>query len=287
MRFKPVWLLIIYSASLVVCSHPQESIVPHVAGLYLGQEPPGETPMLFASGIVSLPGHTEYSGTFASNGQEYYFYRFSDSMQATIHVSKVVAEEWTAPEPVDFSAGYAAFEPHITFDNASLYFTWDKGSELPGIWVTTRELESWSEPQYAGQGMFVSSDSMGNIYVTDMSSVTIDGKTYLAKVTLRDGLFDDYQRLDIAAHYGNQAHPCISLDGDYIIFDVDSGHYMYVCFKRQDGTWGEAIDLTNHGFDPMAGGATISPDGKYIFFCLNKDIWWVDARIIEELHPEN
>jgi len=37
----------------------------------------------------------------------------------------------------------------------------------------------------------------------------------------------------------------------------------------------------------------ISPDGKYIFFCSNidqkngfPDIYWVDARIIEEFKPD-
>lgn len=35
----------------------------------------------------------------------------------------------------------------------------------------------------------------------------------------------------------------------------------------------------------MAGGAYISPDGKYLFFALRDDMWWVDAGVIEELRP--
>jgi len=66
---------------------------------------------------------------------------------------------------------------------------------------------------------------------------------------------------------------------------VEGGSYLFVSFKNQDGTWGEAIDLTEHGFDPLAGGAYISPDGKYLFFALRDDIWWVDIKVIENLRP--
>jgi hypothetical protein len=287
MRHKSYCFMFVFSAVLAACSNPQESDVnvPDPAGPYLGQQPPGDQPVLFAPGIVSDPEYIEYSGTFSSDGREYYFYRFSDSLPATIFQCKAVGAKWTDPAPVDFSAGYPAYEPHLTHDNKSLYFAWAKDSGFPGIWVTSRDSMSWSEPIYAGQGMFVSSDSMGNVYITDMSSRMVNGKTYLATVTVENGIFTGYQRLSISAHYGSQAHPCIARDGSYIIFDVESGNYMYVCFRGQDGTWGEAIDLTAHGFDPMAGGATLSPDGKYLFFCLNKDIWWVDAQVIERLRP--
>ena len=263
----------------------QQSDFPKLTGPYLGQYPPGTTPEIFAPGVVSLSEFTEYSGAFSPDGMEYYFYRFSSTMQATIYCSKVVAEQWTNPEPVGFSSGYAAYEPHVTLDNRSLYFAWNRGSGLPGIWVTKRDSQGWSAPKYAGQGMFVTSDAMGNLYTTDMSSINTNGKTYLARITVTNDLFAKYERLTINPHYGKQAHPGIAPDGSYIVFDVQSGNYMYVSFKKQDGTWGEAIDLTKHGFDPMAGGANISPDGKYLFFCLNKDIWWVRTKIIDDLRP--
>jgi hypothetical protein len=66
---------------------------------------------------------------------------------------------------------------------------------------------------------------------------------------------------------------------------VGRGDHLFVSFREADGTWGEPIDLAKHGFDPMAGGAYISPDGKYLFFSLNGDIWWVDIKVIESLRP--
>jgi len=287
MKTNTAFLVILSYILLISCIYAQQQDVSALNGPYLGQNPPGDVPVIFAPGNVSSNDFIEYSGTFSSDGREYYFYRFSDSIPPTIYECRAAGSVWTDPEPVDFSAGYPAYEPHLTYDNTTLYYAWAKGSEFPGIWMTSRDSTGWSEPKQAGQGMFVTSDSMGNIYVTDMSSLMVNGKTYLAKVTVDNGLFTGYQRLDIIPHYGSQAHPCIAKDGSYIIFDVASGGYLYVSFKKPDGTWGEAIDLTAYGFDPKAGGATLSPDGKYLFFCLSGDIWWVDAQVIEKLRSQN
>jgi hypothetical protein len=33
---------------------------------------------------------------------------------------------------------------------------------------------------------------------------------------------------------------------------------------------------------PPARQAALSPDGKYLFFCLAGDMWWVDATFLTE-----
>jgi len=37
----------------------------------------------------------------------------------------------------------------------------------------------------------------------------------------------------------------------------------------------------------MRGQVNISPDGKYLFFSYDRDIWWVDIQVIEKLRPKN
>ncbi len=259
-------------------------------GPYLGQEPPGMEPKIFAPGIVSNTDSLEYSGAFSPDGSEYYFYRMHPDSQSRLLFSKVVEGIWMEPQEAGFAAGYAAFEPYIGFDNKRLYFAWTKPVSsalpgLPGYFFVERTEDGWSEPEFAGQGMFVSSSQDGQFYTTDMSSRNIDGKTYLAKIIMIDGVFTSYERLQIQPRWGSQAHPCIAPDGSYILFDVEDGSHLYISFKNLDGTWGEAIDLTLHCFDPRAGGAYISPDEKYLFFALNMDIWWVDIGKIENLRP--
>jgi hypothetical protein len=261
-----------------------------LSGPYLGQEPPGMTPDVFAPGIVSDPSLFEYCGTFAPDGSEYYFNRISADGEHRLLFTRVVDGQWTAPEQLAFTAGYVAGEPHVTLDNTRLYFMWkcpapEGKLDWPAYWVVHRTANGWSEPQYAGQGMFLSSSLDGQIYTTDMSSSRTNRKTYLAKVATVDGVFSDYERLAIPNLSGSYAHPCIAPDGSYLLFDVDGSH-LFVSFGKAGETWGEAIDLTQHGFDPMAGGACVSPDGKYLFFALEDDIWWVDSRVIEELKPK-
>ncbi len=54
----------------LAASAPNE--VPHLEGPYLGQEPPGATPKLFAPGIIST-GHDELFDSFTPDGNEFYY----------------------------------------------------------------------------------------------------------------------------------------------------------------------------------------------------------------------
>jgi len=258
-----------------------------LSGPDFGQVPPGMEPAIFAPGFISSPDFIEFSGSFSPDGNEYYFYRFSSTSEAVLLFSKIEDEQWSVPEQLAVTSDYMAFEPYVTVDNQRLYFAWgypvSQGQPQFPYFFVDRTENGWSEPNYAGQGMFLSSSQDGHLYTTDMSSRNVDGKTYLAKITVTDGVFTDYERLPIEASWGNPAHPCIALDGSYILFDVGNGNHLFVSFKKAEGAWGEPIDLTNHGFDPMAGGAYISPDGEYLFFSLNKDIWWVDFKVVENL----
>ncbi len=289
---KPFLLIVEILVMIAIsgCQHSQNDF-PVLTGPYLGQQPPGMQPAIFAPGIVSEPAYFEWCGTFSPDGGEYYFARSYDDSTSAFLYSKLLDGKWTAPQQLDAVSAYEAGTPHITFDNKRLYFVWwptvSQGQTgIPQYYFVERTQNGWSEPQYAGQGMFLSSSRDGQVYTTDMSSRNINMNTYLAKITTDDGLFVKYERLVIQPQVGFQAHPCIAPDGSYMLFDVEGGTYLFVSFKYPDGTWGEAIDLTKHGFDPLAGGAYVSPDGKYLFFALNEDIWWVDIKIIENLRPK-
>jgi len=263
-----------------------------VKGLYFGQTPPGNTPQVFAPGIVSLPATGDYACTFSPDGKEFYFTRGGNPQ--VIMVCREETDGWTAPAPVLFSAGFSAHEPHLTHDNQRIYWGWFR--PIPpgepnrqhmdyGIWASERTADGWSAAKFVGQGMFVSSSSDGQIYVTDHTELP---KGFLAKVAMVNGRFVGFERLRggmdaLRPRFQNLAHPCPAPDGSYIVFDVEGGSHLFVCFREPDGTWSEAIDLSLHGIDALAGIASISPDGKYLFFGLNRDLYWVSTAIIEEL----
>ncbi len=246
---------------------------------YLGQTPPGLTPQIFAPGIVSVDGAMDFAGTFSPDGTEFYFTRRLDGNQNVIYETHLVDGDWTDPAPAAFAAGYTAFEPHVTADSNTLYFGWahspqsEEKSTLEdgGIWATDRTADGWSAPRHVGEGMFVSSDQSGQIYVTHFA-----GAVKLSKVTLTNGRFTAWE--DIAPG----VHPAIAPDGSYLIYDDGNGN-LRVRFRLADGKWGAAKDLTQQGLPASASIASISPDGKYLFYVDKGDLYWVSTELIKNL----
>lgn len=274
-------------------TYPRQSDFPKLSGPYLGQKSPGMTPEIFAPGIISRPDSHEFGCTFSSDGKEFY-YTSGRGALSEIWCSRVENGVWTPPEQVKFSEGYFAHEPHVTFDGKKLFFgskrpqPGNKEAEQYGIWFTEKEKNGWSEAKFAGQGTQVSSTRDGKLYVTDNSGPE-DG--YLSRVTMADGRFVKYERLldgieKLRPKYTRIAHPCIAPDDSYIVFDVEGGSHLFVSFKNSNGTWNEPVDLADHGFNEEDGIASISPDGKYLFFGRNQDIYWVDTKIIGKLKPK-
>jgi hypothetical protein len=263
-------------------------------GPYFGQASPGKTPQLFAPGVVSLLASSEYAITFSSDGKELYYTR-SGNPQVTM-VCRETAEGWTAPAPASFSAGFSAHEPFLTFDGKRIFWGWFR--PIPpgepnrqrmdyGIWASDRTPAGWAEPKFVGQGMYITATADGQFYITDHTELP---NGYLAKVRMVDGKFAGFERLKggmekLRDRYPNIAHPAIAPDGSYIVFDVEGGPHLFVCFRNSDGTWSEAIDLIRHGIDPRGGIAKISPDGKYLFFGTGGDIFWVSTALVEDLRP--
>ncbi|UCE39014.1 MAG: PD40 domain-containing protein, partial [Thermoplasmata archaeon] len=225
----------------------------------------------------------ELSCTFSPDGKEFYFARDIDN-DWVILVSRLESEGWTFPEPAKFSERFTALEPHVTLDNRRIFWVW-RGLKDKGMYMAKRTSDGWSETEYVGPGMMVSSSRDGQMYVCDTRL-----KPYrIVNVQIENGRFTQYKRLrggiEQFQNENRTAHPCISPDGSYIIFDKN-GTYLYVSFRNMDNEWGKPIDLTKHGFHPEAGIASISPDGKNLFFGRNGDIYWVSTKIIEKLKPE-
>lgn len=273
---------------------------PVVNGPYLGQPPPGLEPRIFAPGIVSSPDLQEMASTVSADGLEFYFYRNMNETprRGRLFGCRFEGGRWSEPQEVAETAPYAASVPYLSRDGRRLYFWWNNPAPMGAMWMMDRKGAGWSEPTVAGPGMWLSSSRDGQLFATEFATGP-DGRptgVYLATVTERDGRYNDHRRLAIQPNFGDQWHPTIAPDGSYVIFDR-GGDHMRVSFKRKDGTWGDSIDLIQHGFAPLAGLATISADGKYLFFkqgeptsvghdYSNRDLYWVDIRIIERLRPK-
>jgi Tol biopolymer transport system component len=211
-------------------------------------------------------------------------------------VSKWQADGWTAPDTADFSKEGGDHEPHISPDGKNLYFGTTRikpGEDSPsyGIWVMQRTEAGWSEPEFAAEGMYASATLDGSIYVTDISGQTEGG---IIKLSRKDDGFQEAVRLGGGVNTPeNGIHPFISPDERFVLFDCyrNDGFGgegdIYVAFRNTGENWSDAYNL---GADVNGPGvdfcASVSPDGKYIFYTKNRDIYWISIEVIEQYEQQ-
>ncbi len=264
--------------------------ISKLKGPYLGQKPPGLTPEAFAPGIVSLKGW-EYGGVFTPDTNEFYFLRRNEvsSKQEFVlfqHENNQWRESVVSPR-----VGQAFISP----DGKIMHL---------GKRYKERRLSGWSEIKGLGSPfeeisiMRLTSSAKGTLVFDEFAR---DGNAVLRYSRLIEGKREAPKPLSKEINTGrSNAHPFIAPDESYILWDSKrEGGYgnsdIYLSFRQQDGSWGEAINLGDKiNTDAWEAAASVTPDGKYLFFNRNMgsdkyenvDIFWVDAQVIENLRPK-
>ena len=263
---------------------------------YPGQPAPGLIPERFAPGLISTDTYSETGCTFTPDGKELYFTRSGGDLEApTIYVSRLADNGWTQPEEAPF-AGYG---PHIAPDGQTIFISrygFDaENQRTTELWYAKRTGDGWSDMQYHGPGNRPSLSRSNNLYYIDRSNEADRGV-----IVTQDLIGIDYSEPRIMGGGINtpsyEAHPSIAADESYLLFDSNrpggqGQGDLYVCFRLQDGTWGDAVNL-----GPTINTASYeaysshSPDGKYLFFSSNRDgnydLYWVDLKILEAIRPK-
>ncbi len=276
--------------------------LPLLKGKYLGQEPPGMkseefAPYFFATGLKQNKFY------FSKDGHELYFTQRGDKFSSTkIYCMKEIDSVWNIPEVLFFSKEYINNEISLSPDNQMLFFTSNRpdtnilNSKMqPDIWYVEKdENGNWGNPINAGSVINTPNVEAqpflgvnGNFYFTNMTGIFeskfIDEK-FQPPVPIEIGLNTDT--------YKNSG-PCLSNGTNYLIFHSNReggfGNWdLYVSFKTQSGNWSDPINLgsTINTADTESN-ATMSPDGKYMFFSRNGKIYWVSTETIDKLKPED
>ena len=268
---------------------------------YFNQPPPGDSAVIFAPGIFSLPNRLESNIAFTPGGKACYFgvLKIMDRKYACkIYQSKYVNNKWTEQTEAPFSLNQNVSDPVLSADGKKLYV-----NKEGNIWMLKHNSEGWSAPtklpspinSEASEGSISESDK-GDVYISSRRSGGFGGIDIWRINPLADqSLQAENLGLMMNSTYFDYS-PFIAPDGSYLIF----GSYrarrdglLYISFNEGDNVWTTPINMNSCGAKVNNSTAhhsnpSLSPDGKYLFFRRHEsdtimDIYWVSTRILEKL----
>ncbi len=282
-------LLAVAVAMTISCHPPRGAILPDEGrtiipgGRYLGMQPPGEEPVLFAPGMVST-GLDQRDTALTPDGTELYWTLWGGGRGAIVRMREVGAA-WSGPEIAPFSGTTSDLEPFITQDGRHLFFASKRPLDPGGdekdwdLWVMDRQGDAWGEPQNLGEPVntpggeyYPTLTSDGVLYFTATRADTLGGEDIYRSRPVPGG-WSEPENLGPAVNSpGPEFNSLVAPDGSFLIFGSarkgdHGGGDLYISFRGRDGAWQPAVNMG----EPINSAAldycpALSPDGRYFFF---------------------
>lgn len=290
----------------MIVTHAQQNNFPELTGAYIGQKRPGLTPEIFAQGIVSTDNN-EFNALFTPDGKQLFITQTKDKKQSIVFYEERDGK-WGERQMFPFSGKYRDVDPYISPDGKRIYFSSTRplriGEEKTDcdFWYSEKDVTGeWSEPKHLN---YPASEDKDDFYITLTEkgimyySIFADGSGNIYRIVKNNSVYLQPEKLefDISTKY-NDHDPFIAPDENYLIFSSDRpGGYgsndLYISFRKSDGTWSNPMNMGKEiNSDKYDFCSILSPDGGYLFFSSsrtgNGDIYWVDAKIIEDLRKES
>lgn len=311
---KFIWgalLLVLAAHNSISAYQAEESTLPDTMAdkettpeqrLYFNQLPPKRVPQIFAPGQISLPSRGEFASVFSADGTEIIF-GIGNGKSTEILSSRLIEGTWSKPRTIIAHERYSYMDAFLSPDESRLYYISNqpidgKGEPKdPDLWFSERTENGWGKPQHAGpvlnseQGeYYVSFSAEGTLYFTS-NRAAAEGQEFnfdIHAAPLVNGEYQEPRPLGVAINSkGYDGDVFVSPDESYLIFSSDrpgglgSGD-LYVSFRTEDGSWSKAqnmgarINTESQDYCPF-----VTRDGRYLFFSTKRDIYWVDASIID------
>jgi hypothetical protein len=277
---------------------------PTFTGQYIGQERPGDEPLLFMPGIVSLEELEHSPLVFSRDGKEAFW--TTDSPMVIMQI-KSVDGKWQSPKASSFNSEFSDGEPVFSFDNNKLFFLSNRSLDGKSkdvrerIWFSERRGDDWSEAKSiseAGNSIpmhwTISIDEDDSVYFAATHGSGF-GKHDIYKTPLKNGQYQTPENLGAGINSDLLEHtPYMARDKSYMILSINNHPDglglmdLFVSYQKQEGGWtkpvslGDKINTSGQDLCPQ-----VTPDGKYMFFHSNYDIYWVSTGFLDRLRPAN
>lgn len=271
---------------------------------YMGQAPPGLEPRIFAKGIISTPAR-ELNSVFSPGGDLFLFTRRDHSQTYRIMETRYGPAGWSTPAVTPFTREDGGVDPAFSWEGDLVFFGSGRTGTLGDADIWAVELSpdgSWGRPRNLGRPVNTAGNENhsspardGTLYFhsaghpglgeSDIFRAAVSADGYATPVNLGPAVNSEASDFD----------PFVAPDQSYVVFASTraggfGGGDLHVSFRTEDGGWTRAVNLG----DVFNTSATefcpkVTPDGRYLFytsrFTGEGDIYWVDARILDEYRP--
>jgi hypothetical protein len=273
---------------------------PVLKGPYLGQEPPGAYPELFAPGVISVVANFEHSAAvFSPDGNEVFWCTnvdwYTDKKQPgmlRLYFMKMIDGQWTSPKIAQFVKDKRVERPVFSPDGNRLYMEFGADPEDPDnndIFFVERKGEGWSEPKSVSP--LINSSAFERLHC-----ITADGSLYFSRnpmasneeVLISRLVNGEFTEPEVLGKRFNSEDPELAIvfgpNEEYMLIDqkdTQFNSHLYISYKNSDGAWTERVKTPYQ----CGGFLSLSPDGKYLFF-LGDGIYWINTSFVEKLRPQ-
>jgi Tol biopolymer transport system component len=281
-----IWILI---AGLPTAATPAPAWSA-LKGPYLGQKPPGLAPELFAPGTVSRSDYFEHSAAlFSPDGKEVYWSAKPNSRRYyQIYVMRMEDGVWSQPEVAEFCSPSESYETFMLSRDGKKLFFRDSVGYNGGLQFVEKVNGTWSRPKPAPRALDSGANECiwsilpnGSVYFIRRSG---DSEVFVARPAAGDYATPEKLGPQINTSFRREGSVYVAPDESYMIIEASSdgaSAELFASFRAEDGAWSEQIKLPIR----WARFPSVSPDGKYLFFMTHEGIYWVSAKIIDDLNP--
>lgn len=285
---KKIILLFLYILPLLSGSLHAQTLFWDSPDAYLGQNPPGSIPKIFARGMLAdSPYFSANRAAFSADGKEFYYcYNLNWANKVYLKIKYFRYEDGKWKGPVILNEHY--FAPTLSMDDKTLYFD----GEGANIWCSHRKDTGWSEParflepiafydfvptisgtMYGASGSFIGAEKKPNN--VDVCTLSISGSD------------TSIQSLGVPINSpGWNGDFFVARDESFIILSANETPSfeceLYISYHKPGNTWTNPKSLgpmINKGLAHRYG-QYVTNDNKFLFYCYGtseKDcaIYWV------------